>query len=173
VLPSVSGGLVAAATATHGSTAEPATQPAAALQPTAIPELTPAATVEPPPTTPQPTPIPTTTSTPEPTPEPTVAPLTPEPTVALPTPSPLVGLAFDFPHDGEVLSDADINIIGRAPPEAEVTRDIPMWFDDHTTTRDDGIWMMPIHLGQGENVLRFRIGDDRSTEQVLTVTYQP
>ncbi len=137
-------------------TVEPTTQPT--LEPTPSPTLDP--TVEP---TPSPTPEPSPTATPAPTAEPT----------PVPTPSPLVALAFDFPHDGEVLRDADINVIGRAPPGSTVTRDIPMWFDDHTLTRDDGIWMMPLHLGQGPNELRFRIGDDRSTEQVITVTYQP
>jgi len=112
---------------------------------------------------------PTAAPTPEPTPTPTLEP-TSEPT---PAPTPQLGLTFDFPHDGEVLSDRDINVIGRAPPGSTVTRDIPMWFDDHTLVRDDGIWMLAVHLGDGQNLLRFRIDDDRSTEQVITVTYQP
>jgi hypothetical protein len=164
-----------AASATALSAAAPSPAPAATLETTTIPEPTPAPTPEPttiPEPTPAPTPEPTLQATTEPTPIPTPTSTPESPTIA-PTLTAQLGLTFDFPRDGEVLRDADINVIGRAPPGADVTRDVPMWFDDHTTVRDDGIWVLPIHLGEGANVLRFRIGDDRSTEQVLTVTYQP
>jgi hypothetical protein len=128
-----------------------ASTPEATAVPT--PEATPAETIGPAIPTPAPTAIPTA----EPSPEPTQQP----------------GLVFDFPLDGDVVSVRDINMIGTAPPGSTVTRDIPMSFDDHTVTRSDGIWTLPVHLGDGENVLRLRIGDDRSTEQVVTVLYQP
>ncbi len=63
-------------------------------------------------------------------------------------------------------------MVGVAPPGATITRDIPLWFDDHTTARPDGIWMLSVPLAQGENELAFRIGDDRSTEIRLFVTYR-
>jgi hypothetical protein len=178
------GGIVYGGSSAHVNTATSTPSPSgpsvpistttAASLSAATPTVAPTPTFEPMPT-PEPTAVPTleptAPATPEPTPTPTPIP-TPEPTLA-PTPEPQLGLIFDFPRDGELLRDADINVIGRAPPGSTITRDIPMWFDDHTLTRDDGIWMMPIHLGDGQNVLRFRIGDDRSTEQVITVTYQP
>ncbi len=152
----------ATATSAPASATEPGVAPSLTFGSISTPEPSAAPTLEPTaPATREPIPTATPTPTPEPTPEPT------------PAPTPQLGLAFDFPHDGDVLNDADINVIGRAPPGSTVTRDIPMWFDDHTVTRDDGIWMMPLHLGDGTNVLRYRLGDDRSTEQVITVTYQP
>lgn len=63
-------------------------------------------------------------------------------------------------------------MFGTGPPGATVTRDIPLWFDDHVTVRADGTWQMRVSLGLGENVFRFRVGDDRSTERVITVTYE-
>jgi hypothetical protein len=107
--------------------------------------------------------------------EPTTV-LTPEPTTMLtpePTTAPQVGLAIDFPADGEVVRSRVINVVGTAPPGSPITRDIPLWFDAHTTTRGDGIWMLPVELVEGENALTFRLGDDRSTEIRLTVTYRP
>lgn len=112
----------------------------------------------------QPTVEPTTSI--EPTPEPTIEP-TLEPTV-----SPVAGLSIVFPKDHDTISTRVINVIGNAPPGSTITRDIPMWFDDHTITRDDSIWMMSVQLGDGSNDLTFRIGDDRSTELHLTIVYQ-
>ena len=120
-------------------------------------------TVEPTPEpTPKPTPEPTVEPTPEPTPAPTIEP-TPEPTA----------LTITFPTDGQVVRQAGITVVGLAPPGATITHDIPMWFDDHTIAGPDGSWRMPVNLGAGQNVLRFRIGDDRATELDLTVIYQP
>lgn len=124
-------------------------------------------TVEP---TVEPTPEPTVKPTPEPTVEPTPEP-TIEPTVE-PTPEP-TALAITFPTDGQVVRQAGITVVGLAPPGATITHDIPMWFDDHTIAGPDGSWRMPVNLGAGQNVLRFRIGDDRATELDLTVIYQP
>jgi hypothetical protein len=101
--------------------------------------------------------------------------LTPAPTTdptSEPTPQ-ARGLVIDFPVDGEVVRSQRINVIGTAPPGATVTRDIPLWFDDHTTGGDDGLWMMPVDLAEGENRLTFRLGDDHSTVQVIVVTYRP
>jgi hypothetical protein len=128
---------------------------------TATPEVTVRQTMEP---TASPTP------TIEPTPRPTIEP-TPRPTIE-PTPQ-LVGLVIDFPADGETVRSRSINIIGTAPPGATVTRDIPLWFDDHTIAGDDGLWMLPVELAEGQNRLALRLGDDPSTAQVLLVTYQP
>ncbi len=120
---------------------------------TATPEVTVRQTMEP-------------TASPTPTIEPT-----PRPTIE-PTPQ-LVGLVIDFPADGETVRSRNINIIGTAPPGATVTRDVPLWFDDHTIAGDDGLWMLPVELAEGENRLALRVGDDPTTAQVLLVTYQP
>lgn len=111
-----------------------------------------------------------------PTTAPSIVPETLRPTQPRPTqppPSQPAGLTIVFPTDGEVLRHGEFNVVGTGPPGATVTRDIPLWFDDHLIVRADGNWLMPVSLGEGENVLRFRIGDDRSTEWVVTVTFQP
>ncbi len=144
------------------------------------PSESPTGSAEPTPTsvpTPQPTARPTVTSTTvPPTSVPTAMPtLTPAPTTdptSEPTPQ-AGGLLIDFPVDGEVVRSQRINVIGTAPPGSTVTRDIPLWFDDHTTAGDDGLWMMPVDLAEGENRLTFRLGDDHSTVQVIVVTYRP
>lgn len=125
-----------------------------------------AAEESPSPVAPDPTSEPTAEVTPRPTAEATTRP-TPEP-----TPQP-VGLVIDFPADGAIVHSRDINVIGTASPGATVTRDIPLWFDDHTTAGEDGLWMLPVELAEGENRLEFRVGDDPTTAQVLLVTYQP
>ena len=106
------------------------------------------------------------TSSPTPTPDPTSRP-SPEPT------APPAALVIDFPVDGEIVGSSRINVIGTAPPGSSVTRDVPFWFDDHTTAGDDGLWMMPVELAEGENRLTFRIADDTDTAQVIVVTYRP
>lgn len=106
------------------------------------------------------------TASPTPTIEPTLRP------TSEPTPQ-LAALVIDFPADGEMVQSRNINIIGTAPPGATVTRDIPLWFDDHTIAGDDGLWMLPVELAEGENRLALRVGDDPTTAQVLLVTYQP
>jgi hypothetical protein len=62
---------------------------------------------------------------------------------------------------------------GLAPPGSVVTRDIPMWFDDHDVADEDGRWSFTVQLAVGENVLKFRVGDDVSSERTLTITYKP
>jgi hypothetical protein len=138
--------------------------------------VTPGATDRPVPTaTEQATPEPsepaaaTESAAPDPTerPTPTVTePPTPEPT-------PMVGLAIDFPADGEVVTTRRINLIGTAAPGATITRDIPLWFDEHAVADEDGLWLLPVELSPGENRFLLRVGDDRSTERVIRVLYQP
>jgi hypothetical protein len=117
-----------------------------------------------------------TATPPAPTRRPTPTASEPAPTESVPTESPpgqVAAFTIIFPADGELVRDQSFNVIGNGPPGATVTRDIPLWFDDHVVVREDGNWLMPITLGQGENVLRFRVGDDRATELVIRVIYQP
>jgi len=135
-------------------------------------ESGPSASLGPPPTPGAPTQTAVSTihqeAAPHPTATPTAVPTaTPEPTPSLPE------LVVYFPRDGQTIHDQDINVVGTAPAGATVTHDVPMWFDDHVTVQPDGSWLMPVHLDPGQNVLRFRIGDDRATEIEVNVTVKP
>jgi hypothetical protein len=89
-------------------------------------------------------------------------------------PSPLiVGLTIVSPRDGEVIATKDVTVIGLAPPGLKITRDVSFGFDQHATSDGTGHWAMSVSLNNGDNKLKFRIGDDRSTEHEIRVTYQP
>jgi hypothetical protein len=55
----------------------------------------------------------------------------------------------------------------------KVTRDVSFGLDQHATADGTGHWAMTVGLDEGENNLVFRLGDDRSTEKRLRVTYTP
>ena len=76
------------------------------------------------------------------------------------------------PVDGETVFERAILVRGLARPGSTITRDIPMWFDEHTTADAIGHWTFAIVLNEGENVLTFRVGDDTSTEVTLVVNYR-
>ncbi len=124
---------------------------------------------------PSPNPVPTRSSATSVSPTAVPTPrLTPRPTLE-PTPPPSLPIAFSivFPTDGEVLHDRQFNVVGTGPAGATVTRDVPLWFDDHVTVQADGTWLMPVSLGEGSNTFRFRIGNERATERAISVTYAP
>ena len=77
------------------------------------------------------------------------------------------------PAAGETVDQPTVIIRGRAPPGSTVTRDIPLWFDDHTLADNRGRWFVSVDLAPGENRLTFRIGDDSETSRTITVVYQP
>ena len=77
------------------------------------------------------------------------------------------------PRDGATVSTNPIVIRGRAAPGSTITHDIPLGFDEHTIADALGRWSFNETLAQGENKFVFRIGDDRSTEVTLTITYSP
>ena len=85
--------------------------------------------------------------------------------------APIVGLTIQSPRDGEHVSTKSVTVIGLAPPGMGVTRDISLRPDQHATADSTGHWAIAVDLDQGENTLVFRIGDDRSTEQRIRVTY--
>ena len=64
-------------------------------------------------------------------------------------------------------------MIGIAPPGLTVTRDVSFGFDQHATADSTGHWAIVVGLNNGENKLKFRIGDDHSTEHEIRVTYTP
>jgi hypothetical protein len=85
--------------------------------------------------------------------------------------APIVGLTIQTPQDGDTVATGEVTVIGLAPPGLKVTRDVSFGFDQHATADSTGRWAMSVRLNEGENNLVFRIGDDRSTEQRLRVTF--
>jgi hypothetical protein len=60
---------------------------------------------------------------------------------------------------------------GLASPGSVITRDVPMWFDEHVVADSAGRWSFVLELNAGQNTFIFRVGDDRATETLLTVHY--
>jgi hypothetical protein len=87
--------------------------------------------------------------------------------------APIVGLTIQSPPDGQVVATKEVTVIGLAPPGLTVTRDISFGLDQHATADDTGHWAINVGLQEGQNDLVFRIGDDRSTEKRLRVTFTP
>ena len=85
----------------------------------------------------------------------------------------IVGLTIESPRDGQAVATKDITVIGVAPPGLTITRDISFGLDQHATTDGTGHWAINVSLDNGENKLKFRIGDDHSTEQEIRVIYTP
>jgi hypothetical protein len=81
--------------------------------------------------------------------------------------------AVQDPADGSRTSGRAILVRGQAPPRTIVTRDIPLWFDEHVQVDATGRWSMVVQLNAGENVLTFRLGDDRRTDATIRVTSEP
>jgi hypothetical protein len=86
-------------------------------------------------------------------------------------PALITGLSFESPADGQVIATKDVTVIGLAPPGLTVTRDVSFGLDQHATADGTGHWAINVGLNDGENKLKFRIGDDRSTEKELRITY--
>lgn len=154
----------------------PGTTPTGSVAPPPSPTATAASTRSPTPTPrPSPSPSPTQAPTRPPTPTPTTRP-SPTPAAsprgsAAPT-VPASGLIIVEPADGAVVSDRSIIVRGLAPPGATITRDIPFWFDEHTTADAAGRWSFAVELVAGENKLTFRIGDQSPTSETVTVRYE-
>jgi hypothetical protein len=87
--------------------------------------------------------------------------------------APIVGLTIQSPQDGQEVATKDVTVIGLAPPGLSVTRDVSFGLDQHATADGTGHWAINVGLQEGQNDLVFRIGDDRSTEKRLRVTYTP
>jgi hypothetical protein len=85
----------------------------------------------------------------------------------------IVGLTIQSPRDGQTVATKEVTVIGLAPPGLKITRDVSFGLDQHATADGTGHWAINVGLNDGENKLKFRIGDDRSTEQELRVTYTP
>jgi hypothetical protein len=99
-------------------------------------------------------------------------PLAPSASVVAPPP-PIVGLTILSPSDGQAVAAPEVTVIGTAPPGLSITQDISFGLDQHATTDGTGHWAIKVGLNEGDNKLTFRIGDDRSTEKSIRVTYTP
>jgi hypothetical protein len=76
------------------------------------------------------------------------------------------------PKDGTSVREAVVIVRGLAMPGVTVTRDIPLWFDEHTTADGAGQWSFAVRLEAGKNTLVFRIGDDEATARTLQLRYR-
>jgi hypothetical protein len=88
-------------------------------------------------------------------------------------PPPIVGLTILSPSDGQAVAAPEVTVIGIAPPGLSITQDISFGLDQHATSDGTGHWAIKVGLNEGDNKLTFRIGDDRSTEKSIRVTYTP
>lgn len=95
------------------------------------------------------------------------------PGVTAPPSPPIVGMTVQSPRDGEQVFTQEVTVIGLAPPGTRITRDVSLRPDQHATADSTGHWAIAVNLDQGENTLVFRIGDDRSTEQRIRITFTP
>ena len=104
-------------------------------------------------------------------------PATPAPQASLALPggpaAPIVGLSILSPTDGQTVAVKDVLVIGLAPPGLGITQDVSFGLDQHTTADGTGHWAIKVGLNEGDNVLKFRIGDDHSTEKTVRVIYTP
>jgi hypothetical protein len=87
--------------------------------------------------------------------------------------APITEISFQSPTDGSTVTTKDVTVIGLAPPGLEVTRDVSFGLDQHANADSTGHWAIGLSLNAGQNELVFRLGDDRSTEKRLHVTYTP
>jgi hypothetical protein len=73
------------------------------------------------------------------------------------------------PPDGHSTTEGAVIVRGLAQPGSTITRDVPMWFDEQVLADGSGTWSFPLALRDGENTFTFRIDDDLSTAQTLTI----
>src|SRR4051812_4682138 len=83
---------------------------------------------------------------------------------------PVGSLQIVSPEDGATVTSRSVTVTGSAPDGAEIVRDVSLGLDDRTEATD-GRWSMNVELGDGENLLTFRLGDDRTTSSTLRVVY--
>ena len=105
----------------------------------------------------------------ESTPSPTVVP-TPTPSPS-PTPRPI--LIITSPEDGDVVDTASIQLVGTAPPGAEIVLDVPLFGDRRTSADNQGDWVLTVDLQEGDNDLVLRIGSEQATTKTIRIVYEP
>ena len=99
---------------------------------------------------------------------------TPTPTpIPSPTPTPQAILIITSPEDGTVVRTPSVQVVGTAPPGAEIVLAISLFGDRRTSADDNGDWVLTVDLEEGPNDFAFRIGDDDATTKALRVVYEP
>src|SRR5688500_15343545 len=92
----------------------------------------------------------------------------PSPTpTPVPTPTPRPILIIVSPEDGTVVRRPSVQVVGTAPPGAEIVLAIALFGDRRTSADDKGDWVLTVDLEEGANDFAFRIGDDDSTTKAL------
>lgn len=69
------------------------------------------------------------------------------------------------------MADRVITVRGLSQPGAQITQDVLLWFDNHATADAAGQWSINVELNVGWNAVKFRVGDDLSTQITLNVYY--
>lgn len=99
---------------------------------------------------------------------------TPEPTPTLsPSPTPRPILIITSPEDGDVVDTQSIQLVGTAPPGAEIVLDVPLFGDRRTSADNQGDWVLTVDLEEGDNDLVLRIGSDQATTKTIRIVYEP
>ena len=104
-------------------------------------------------------------SEPTPTPVPTSSPS--------PSPTPRPILLITSPEDGDVVRTRSVQLVGTAPPGAEIVLDVTLFGDRRTSADDQGDWVLTVDLEEGDNDLVLRIGSDQATTKTIRVVYEP
>lgn len=81
-------------------------------------------------------------------------------------------LTISFPRDGAVVREASIQVVGDAPPGAEIVQDISLGRDKRTSADQGGNWVMTVDLEEGDNDLTFRIGSEQATAKTVRVVFE-
>jgi hypothetical protein len=82
-------------------------------------------------------------------------------------------LEITEPSDGSTLSTSEVNIVGLAPPNTEVRRNIALLPDDSIKVDQDGRWEYKAKQQTGNNEFDFFLQESQSTRAKLTLTYTP
>jgi hypothetical protein len=81
----------------------------------------------------------------------------------------VAGLVIVDPVNGGTTIERTIIVRGLAAPGSTITRDVPMWFDEHVVADNAGRWSFVLPLAIGDNAFTFRVGDDLSTVVTLNI----
>jgi hypothetical protein len=76
------------------------------------------------------------------------------------------------PLDGATVNTETVSFVGVAPVGATVVRNIG-FAPDESVVATDGTWSLTVKLGEGNNSLTFRLGDDEATATTIDITYAP
>jgi hypothetical protein len=73
------------------------------------------------------------------------------------------------PASGSSFARSPVTVRGEAPSGARIVRDVSFGRDQVVTADSAGSWSMDVELREGPHELVFRLGDDKATEQRVSV----